>query len=80
MSPLHHLGEAIRELLLGIPLGAAKALFILFLGALLLWVLTLPRAQTTPPQSSPGKVRLSENLKIWAAASLVLQLLIYLLL
>ena len=77
MSPLHQFGEAIRKLLLQIPLGAARAIFLLFLVALLLWVLTLPRAQTTPPNTAPGQLRLSENLKLWAAISLVLQLLIY---
>lgn len=77
MSPLHQIGEAIRNLLLGIPLGAARALFLLFLAGLLVWVLTLPRAQTTPPAAQGGKVRLSENLKLWAALSLALQLLIY---
>ena len=80
MSPLHQIGEAIRELLLKVPLGAARALFILFLAGLLIWVLTLPRSQTTPPDAKRGRVRLSENLKLWAAISLVFQLLIYILL
>jgi hypothetical protein len=75
MSPLHQIGEAIREMLLSIPLGAARGLFLLFLAGLLVWVLTLPRAQTTPPGTD--KVRLSEHLKFWAAVSLVVQLLIY---
>ena len=77
MSPLHQIGEAIRQALLSIPLGAARAIFLLFLAGLLVWVLTLPRAQTTPPGTEAGKVRLSENLKFWAAVSLVVQLVIY---
>lgn len=80
MSPLHQIGEAIRELLLQIPLGAARGLFLLFLAGLLVWVLTLPRAQTIPPGTEARKVRLSERLKFWAAVSLVVQLLIYALL
>jgi hypothetical protein len=80
MSPLHQIGEAIRELLLKIPLSAARGLFLLFLAGLLVWVLTLPRSETSPAGSEPGKVRLSEKLKFWAAVSLVLQILIYLLL
>ena len=77
MSPLHQIGEGIRNLLLSIPLGAARAIFLLFLAGLLVWVLTLPKAQTRPPESERAKVRLSENLKFWAAVSLVLQLVIY---
>lgn len=73
MTPLHEFGEALRQLLLQVPLGAARALFILLLLALLIWVLTLPSAQTKPP----GRARVSENLKLWAALSLLLQLLIY---
>lgn len=80
MSPLHQIGEAIRELLLKIPLSAARGLFLLFLAGLLVWVLSLPRRETTPAGSEPGQVRLSEKLKLWAAISLALQLLIYLLL
>ena len=76
MTPLHQIGEAIRQALLQIPLGAARALFLLFLGALLAWVLLLPRNQTIRPNAQ-GKVPLSENLKLWAALSLVLQLIIY---
>ena len=74
MTPLHEFGEALRQLLLQVPLGAARALFILLPLALLIWVLTLPSAQTKPPG---GRARVSENLKLWAALSLLLQLLIY---
>lgn len=77
MSPLHQIGETIREALLGIPLGAARGLFLVFLAGLLVWVLMLPRAQTIPPGSDGRKVRMSEQLKFWAAVSLVVQLLIY---
>ena len=77
MSPLHQFGDLIRELLMKVPLVAVRGLFLLFIGALLIWVLTLPRTQTTPPGTQTGKVRLSDNLKLWAAVSLVLQFLIY---
>ena len=76
MTPLHQFGEFIRGLLLQVPLGAARALFILLFVVLLVWVLTLPKAQTTPPKENPT---LGENLKIWAAISLALQIMIYLL-
>ena len=74
MTPLHQFGEALRQLLLQVPLGVARALFLLLLGGLLCWVLTLPRAQTSPSDDPP---RLAENLKIWAALSLIVQIAIY---
>jgi hypothetical protein len=77
MTPLHVFGDWLRGLMLQIPLGVARALFVGILVALLIWVLTLPRAQTV---RGDGPARLSENLKIWAAASLLIQIVIYLLL
>jgi hypothetical protein len=74
MTPLHQFGESVRQLLLQVPLGVARALFLLLIAGLLCWVLTLPRAQTTPAKA---EARLSENLKLWAALSLIVQLLIY---
>ena len=74
MTPLHQFGEAIRQALLNVPLGVARGLFILLFAVLLIWVLTLPRSQTTPPDRTP---RFTENLKVWAAVSLIIQLLIY---
>ena len=77
MTPLHHIGEFFRNLLLHVPLGVARALFVAVPLTLLLWVLWLPRRQTTPgtPNSKPA-----ENLKIWAALALGIQVLIYLIL
>jgi hypothetical protein len=77
MTPLHQLGEALRGLLLQVPLGAARGLFVLTLAVLLAWVLSLPRSQVTPP-GGPG--RAGENLKLWAALALLIQVAIYLLL
>ena len=74
MTPLHQFGELIRGLFLQVPLGVARGLFILLLAGLLVWVLTLPKAQTTPAKERPT---LGENLKIWAAISLVVQIFIY---
>jgi hypothetical protein len=79
MSPLHEIGESIRQILLKVPLGAARVLFLLFLAGLIVWVLTLPRSQTTPPGTEPAQVRLSENLRLWASLALIVQFLIYLL-
>lgn len=74
MTPLHEIGDYLRELLLRVPMGVVRGLFVLFPAAVLAWVLFLPRSQTTPPKA---ETRLSENLKIWAAAALVIQILIY---
>lgn len=74
MTPLHALGEAIRNVMLAIPLGAVRALFLLTLLAVLIWVLRLPASRTTPPG---GARRWDENLKYGAALALLLQLLAY---
>ena len=74
MTLLHYIGDFIRGLLLQVPLVAARALFLLVLIALLVWVLFMPRQHVTPPS---GSTRLSENLKVWAALSLLVQIVIY---
>ena len=77
MSPLHYFGEALRELLLTIPLSAVRGLFVLTLVAMFIWVLLLPRSMTTP---LGGANRWDENLKIGAGAALLIQIVIYLML
>jgi len=77
MTPLHHLGEFFRDLLLRVPLDGVRGLFVAALAGLLLWVLWLPREQTCPP-AAPG--RPLQNLKLWAALALLLQIVIYLVL
>ena len=74
MTPLHQIGNALRDLLLAIPLPVVRILFLLVPLVLLLWVLLLPRDHTSPPD---GKRRLGENLKIWAALALLIQIVIY---
>lgn len=74
MSPLHYFGDFIRELLLKVPLPFARALFVLLMLALLIWILTLPRKEVTRSESSN---RLSENLRIWAALALFVQVIVY---
>jgi hypothetical protein len=77
MSPLHYFGHAIREALQAIPMSAVRGLFVGTLVILLIWVLRLPRSMTTPPE---GARRWDENLKFGAAAALLIQIVIYLLL
>jgi len=74
MTPLHQFGEFVRQALATIPLPAARALFIALLVAVLIWTLLLPREATTPTGHSG---RLTENLKLWAAVALLIQLAIY---
>lgn len=74
MSPLHHIGQTVREALMAIPLSGVRALFVGSLVALLIWVLRLPKSETTPPG---GAKRWDENLKLGASLALILQIIVY---
>jgi hypothetical protein len=74
MTPLHAIGNFFRDQLQTVPLPAVRGLFLLLLFAILLWVLRLPRSETTPPNRES---RWDENLKLWASVALVIQILIY---
>ena len=58
MTPLHHLGELLRQSLAAIPLSVVRVMIVAMLSAVLLWVLVLPRAETTP---APSSVRHTEK-------------------
>lgn len=74
MTPLHHLGDLIRNALLLVPLPLVRALFVGSLIALLTWVWLLPRDATSPPG---GARRWDENLKLGATLALIIQILVY---
>lgn len=74
MTPLHHIGEFFRNLTVAIPLGVVRLMFLALLIGLALWVLRLPKVETTP---SDGSDIASENLKLWACLALGAQILIY---
>jgi hypothetical protein len=76
MTPLHHIGDFIREILLRVPLPAARGLFLATFLVVLLWVLTLPREETTDGAAGANL----RNLKPWAALALLVQIVIYALL
>jgi hypothetical protein len=74
MTPLHHIGGIMRELLSQVPLPAVRLVFVAIPLVLLIWVLRLPREATTSPE---GSGRWDANLKVWASVALLLQVLIY---
>lgn len=74
MTPLHHLGELLRNVMLAIPLPAVRALFLVTLFLLLIWVWLLPKSVTSPPG---GARRWDENLKLGATVALVIQIIVY---
>ena len=74
MSPLHHVGNFLRELMLEVPLPVVRGLFLALPVVLLVWVLTLPRRTTTPPKATGSA---AENLKVWAVLALLIQIVIY---
>lgn len=77
MTPLHQLGEFLRRSLQIVPLSAVRLLFVGTLVVLLVWVLQLPKSETTPVG---GTERWDENLKVGAAAAVGIQIIIYILL
>lgn len=73
-TPLHVLGDFLRDLLGRVPLPAVRVLFVLIPVLLLVWVLRIPNSETTRTGAS---VRWDENLKLWAGLALVIQIVIY---
>lgn len=74
MTPLHQVGQAIREALQAVPLWGVRLLFLVTLLTVLIWVLRLPQSEVTPPG---GAKRWDENLKYGAAFALLIQLIVY---
>ncbi|QDT33435.1 hypothetical protein [Thalassoglobus polymorphus] len=74
MSPLHYIGQIVREALQMIPMWGVRLLFVGTLVALLIWVLRLPESETTP---EGGAKRWDENLKLGASLALILQIIVY---
>ena len=77
MTPLHWFGDLVRSVMMAVPMGVVRAIFVGLLLALLVWVLRLPKDRVRPPEGA--REGLSANLKLWAAIALLLQVLIYLL-
>ena len=73
MTPLHMIGDTLRELLGLIPLIVVRILFVAVPAGVLVWMLRLPAEQTTEEPAANWFT----NLKIWAALALIIQILIY---
>ncbi|MCB1086613.1 MAG: hypothetical protein KDM63_06180 [Verrucomicrobiae bacterium] len=76
LTLLHHAGSAIRGWLTAVSPAESRAIFVVLLVGLLLWVLRLPRERVCPPGDEPAGW--SSNLKLWAALALAIQIVIYL--
>lgn len=76
MTPLHHIGEFVRNLMIAIPMPVVRGLFALFFIALIIWVWRLPKERWAPQEGEP--VSFGSNLRMWALLALCLQLAIYL--
>lgn len=74
MTPLYTIGNFFRDALGQIPLPVVRGLFLAIPILLLIWVLRLPREQTTPPEPTG---RWDENLKVWASLALLFQIVVY---
>ena len=74
MTPLHYFGDLLRSGLDQMPMLVVRGLFVALPLFVLIWVLMLPGEATRPPESQGGWY---ENLKVWAAVALVIQLVIY---
>ncbi len=80
MTPLHHFGNFVRESVELIPLSWVRIVFVAIPVLILIWVLMLPKSETTPGDEIPGEdrpVRWDENLKIGASLALGFQIIIY---
>jgi hypothetical protein len=74
MSPLHVVGTMLRDALATIPLGAVRVVFVAIPLLLMVWVLRLPAAQTTP---GDGRTGWEVDLRVWAWLALGLQVVVY---
>lgn len=74
MTILHQVGDFLRETLSAVPLSAVRILFVGSLVAVAVWVLALPKSETS---SSQSEGRWDGNLKLLAVLALAIQVVIY---
>ncbi len=68
-------GEAVRVLILAVPLPVARGLLLLPPALVLAWLLTIPREELTGPPHGARRV----SLRPFAIAALAIQLVLYVL-
>lgn len=78
MTPLHLFGDFIRELVVAVPLPIARGIFVVVLLVVFIWVLCLSPDRVSPPAEEERNW--TNNLKLWAAIAIGLQIIIYLIL
>ena len=74
MTPLHVLGDTLRDALAAVPLGVVRGCFVLLPVVLVIWTWSLSPRQTCPRGSTP---RWYQDLRIWATVALGAQIAIY---
>ena len=74
MTILHWTGEFLRMQLEQIPLSVARWFFKGLYLALIFWVIQIPSSKASP---AGGHSKWNQDLKIWAWAALLCQLVIY---
>lgn len=73
MTILHWIGEHLRNAFLQVPMWVARGLFLAVFFVLMVWIVQLPKSETTPSANSPWH----EDLRIWAWLALLIQLFVY---
>jgi hypothetical protein len=73
MTALHSIGQFIRDALQAIPLGVVRVAIVIGLSLLLLWIVRLPKSETTE-EGQGGK---GIDLRWGAALALLIQIAIY---
>ena len=74
MTFLHWIGDSLRQFLEQVPLSTARWLIIALFLALLFWIVQLPAIRATPRDRQS---KWYEDLRIWAWAAVMIQIVIY---
>ena len=67
-------GDWLRELTVAVPVSAARGIFLLYFSILLIWVITMKKSETSG--TVPGKKK-PLDLRYYAAAAIIVQLILY---
>lgn len=67
-------GDWLRQLTVAVPINAARGFFLLYFSILLIWVITMKKSETAG--TVPGKKK-PLDLRYYAAAAIIVQLILY---